>query len=283
LQQFRRSGVSVSLPSAPEELDWLNLVLVSAGVLSAVRRGTLRAPEWRHAALWTSFGIFGWGFPFFHALLLWHFGILVGPLRSLGRLATDMLVGVPLLLGLAAGELFWRVRNLGSIGVVGQPLLLATVTGLMLAQAIPTGPYPTIAEPALPAQVRAAIIRTGGPVLELPNNGPVQDTLAMYHSIGDWWPVVNGYASFWPPGFAERMQAIDRLPNQAALEWLVAQTGLRTLVVNALWLHGHAPAWTTRDVTARTGLRPIARASRWVVFAVGHPPRQQPDRPPEQR
>jgi len=207
----------------------------------------------------------------------------------------------PVYLVFGAAPLAYNSAYLGSLtlaafGVVGQPLLLATVTGLVgmawanmsrvtvaRSSGCPTSPYHTIAEPTLPAQVRAAIIRTGGPVLELPSNGPVQDTAAMYHSISDWWPVVNGYASFWPPGFAERMQAIDRLPNQADLEWLVAQTGLRTLVVNAVWLHFHAPAWTAPDVTARTGLRRIAQASRWVVFAVGHPPRQQPDGPPEQR
>jgi len=270
------SSPSASPASTALGIAWIPLVIVTAGVVSAACRGALGAPGWRHAALWTGVGFVVMlpRLPPFDRQMLRHLDLLdsLGPFRSLGRLTTDMLVGVPLLLGLAAAELLGRVRALGPAAKVAHPFLVTTALALTLTFGAPSGPYRTFRGPTVPVEVRGAIARSGGPVLELPGGGPVQQAVAMYRSIGEWWPLVNGYASFWPPGFAERLDAIDRLPDRDALEWLVAETGVRTVIVSLRRLPGEKLAvWTASDAPARAGLLRVARARSTIVFSVTLP------------
>src|SRR5262249_3716874 len=76
--------------------------------------------------------------------------------------------------------------------------------------------------------------RPGGPLLELPANpprqtgppdaavprGPYLDARAMYRSTYHWRPLLNGYSSYWPPGYVERMTLAQELPDPAALATL---------------------------------------------------------------
>ncbi|MFP6663402.1 MAG: hypothetical protein VCC00_04290, partial [Deltaproteobacteria bacterium] len=105
-----------------------------------------------------------------------------------------------------------------------------------------------------------------GPVLELPvpknrrgRTAPEPQVAAMYRSIFHGRPVLNGYSSYEPPGFQERMELARRLPDEAALQELRAQTGLSALVVHPKALRGPARAqWlalATRGGNASLALR----------------------------
>jgi hypothetical protein len=85
-------------------------------------------------------------------------------------------------------------------------------------------------------RISAILGAVDGPVLQLPvgRNGvdPRYHAPAMYRSIGHWEPLLNGYSSYWPAGFAERMTLAARLPDADALAELVRETGLTAVVVN---------------------------------------------------
>src|SRR3989442_14689155 len=74
------------------------------------------------------------------------------------------------------------------------------------------------------------------PLLELPVGKNGLDfswqALAMFHSISHWRPLLNGYSSYWPAGFPERMAEANRLPDQAALDHLAETTWL-----SLVWVH----------------------------------------------
>jgi hypothetical protein len=53
----------------------------------------------------------------------------------------------------------------------------------------------------------------------------------MYRAIFHRRPVLNGYSSYWPAGFDERMRLAMRLPSPAAVDALSGVTGLRAVVV----------------------------------------------------
>ena len=89
----------------------------------------------------------------------------------------------------------------------------------------------------------AVLRRPGGPLLDLPASGPGgspphSQTRAMYRSIFHWRRLVNGYDSYWPTAFAERMALALRLPEAEALTALRRETGLELLLVHAPDLGG---------------------------------------------
>ena len=59
---------------------------------------------------------------------------------------------------------------------------------------------------------------------------------AMYRSLSHWRPLLNGYASYWPAGWKERMADATRLPDAAVLARLVRDTGVTTIIVRTLAL-----------------------------------------------
>ena len=77
---------------------------------------------------------------------------------------------------------------------------------------------------------------TGRPVLQLPIGrdgiAPGAHAVAMYRSIGRWYPLVNGYASYWPKGFQRRMWIAQHLPDPKATAELVRSTGLGLIWVD---------------------------------------------------
>ena len=122
----------------------------------------------------------------------------------------------------------------------------------------------------MPTSPLLAILRhPGGPLLELPANNIMQAAQAMYGSIFHWRPLLNGYASYWPEGFPERMALARRLPDADALATLRAETGLELILVHADWGEPKRAAWL--ELAARGGredVRLLARDGSDLLFIV---------------
>ena len=82
------------------------------------------------------------------------------------------------------------------------------------------------------APLTEALVRSRGPLLELPAQGPWAEAASIYRSIFHRRPLLNGYSGYWPAGYAERMALARRLPDPAAVRELERTTGLRQIVVH---------------------------------------------------
>jgi hypothetical protein len=164
-------------------------------------------------------------------------------LRISTRFAVAALVGVALLAGLAVAECT-RGRRAAAAGVA------ALVVGLMYAECrsdwlggrdgrTPLGAsYPLETTPAGSPVTDRLRALPDAVVLELPllprAVAGLPHARAMLRSTYHWRPLLNGYGSYYPAGFAERMETARRLPDDAdALEALVREAGLTHLLVNA--------------------------------------------------
>jgi hypothetical protein len=92
----------------------------------------------------------------------------------------------------------------------------------------------------------------------------------MYRSIFHWRPLLNGYSSYWPIGFPERMALAQKLPDPEALEALTRETGLAMILVH---LRGIGPAKRRAWLSAANrggpgGLRLVARHKDDLLLAV---------------
>jgi hypothetical protein len=84
---------------------------------------------------------------------------------------------------------------------------------------------------------------------------PEYDAFAVYRTIFDRRPLVNGYSSYYPAASTRRLALIRRLPDPVALALLRTQTGLTTVVVSAGDLNAKEHrAWD--PVLADPGSRP---------------------------
>jgi hypothetical protein len=151
-------------------------------------------------------------------------------------------------------------QGLGAPSAAGRGALPATYR-----IAAPLGPDAPIVE-----MLRAA----AGPVLELPV-APRGVSFwvhreAMYRSIFHWRPLVNGYSSYWPSGFPERMALAERLPAPDALVRLRQETGVETIVVHTARLpQERRTAWLAMaEGVVRDDLRFVGRDGGNLVFAV---------------
>ncbi len=262
----------------------------------AVRRGLA------HALLWSSVGLLlsvtpsvTWngrivGLP--HAVL-WRWFPLLENLRVQDRVTVAGLIAICLLVGLAYRVLAAEIERVcrgGVMAAVATAAMVATVVGgtwlqyshgLGLPEGMAWRPLPPVyptrlaigADTPLLAEIRAG----EGPLLELPvtdHSGEFPPRLhaeAMYRSIQHWLPLLNGYASYWPADFSERMRTADRLPDAAALRTLVRETGLRTILVHCslLMRQGWCAEW--RELATRGGderLRFVAAEGDDLLFEV---------------
>ncbi len=108
-------------------------------------------------------------------------------------------------------------------------------------------------------------------MLELPAGARAAqpNAWAMYRSLSHWRPLVNGYASYWPAGWAERMADAARLPDSAVLARLVRATGLTTIVVRLSELPPAERArWKLPLAPAVPGLVPVRRGGDMLIFDV---------------
>jgi hypothetical protein len=134
-------------------------------------------------------------------------------------------------------------------------------------------PLPTGSQ--VPAVYRELARREAGPVLELPVGVTLKDvptaaqnTWYEYFSIFHWRPLVNGYASYWPPSLDVTLAMARGLPAAHALVNLIGCTGVR-------WIVAHTERMSPRDraafAAATLGLRPAERLGDDLLFEVAPP------------
>src|SRR5262249_27038295 len=145
------------------------------------------------------------------------------------------LTAVCLLAGLAfaagARALSARVPPSAQSWVSGMLLLAYLVSRLALAT-WSLGSHPLVLAPSLGVEEAAPPTGTG-PVLALPLSDRFEQGVhatVMYRTATLWRPLLNGYSSYYPEGFRERMALAHRLPDGQAFEQLRA-LGLATVVV----------------------------------------------------
>jgi hypothetical protein len=239
----------------PTGVPWIVIPLIVVGLAAFAfgpadeRTRTRRA--WLHAGLWTVVGVListraviRPGDPPVTILTSPIFMLAdrlapaaVHLLRGTTRLGVGALAGLALLAGLAFGAC---ERRLGRIGAVVGAL---AITGTMYAGWPGRGgPYPLVRPPATDTTIVRALRASRGPLLELPaSTAPFASTehaRAMYRSIFHWRPLLNGYGSYWPAGFAERLALAARLPDADAWASLQRDTG-----VEAVLVHANAPRY----------------------------------------
>ncbi len=277
------------VPLAIPHLVW-PLVLAGA-VLLALRRGRGPVPPraWGHAALWLALGtalalnvtsLPGVGpFRMPHFLLLDALGMGT-VLRVSSRFAVAALIGVSLLAGLAFAELTARARtSVAALLAVGlMALTWAECRENWFRWIVGRQPVPAVyplEEGLEPSPITEFLRASDAVVLELPLLSRVvagrPHATAMLRSTFYWRPLLNGYGSYYPSGFAERMELAQRAPDPEALRALQGETGLTHVLVNV----GTALSrtiWMRAAAAPGSGLHLVAEDDVTLLFAVEFPP-----------
>lgn len=277
-------------------------LLACSGILAAWDRlsgrsqspaGAPSASSWSLALAWIGVGILVSATPFArfgtevvrmpHAVLAdWFDAYAV--IRAPHRLGVIALFGFSIAAGLAFASLLsrWQVRSL----VAG--VLAILVSGVLVFEGMTSSGLDRYARPLrLPStypllpvahageESVAALAAGAGPVLELPvplnrrgRTAPAPQVRAMYRSIFHGRPVLNGYSGYWPAGFERRLALARQLPDAAALDSLVAETGLRAVVVHLSRLPAAARARWQGSSPAENGLALVAQHDGTLVFEV---------------
>ena len=263
-----------------------SLALIAVGGLCALwerwREPTIRV-AWAHAAFWTVLGLvmsmpairlFG-GEPLRSppvALLDWLAPGVLEIVRVPERLIVAALMGVAILAGVAFAASARRLPG----GVRAHAILAAVIATAMYAEYRQLAPpvYPVVATIPGDSVMVHALQQGTGPLLELPVRTQgveaFPNATAMYRSIFHWRPLLNGYSSYWPVGFPERMALEQKLPDPTALEALRRETGVAAILVRlALLAPAERTTWAAVvEGVAPGGLRLIARDGDEVLFAV---------------
>jgi hypothetical protein len=274
------------------EASWLLLGVVLVGATAALvtsnAGGSGFHGGWRHGALWTVVGLFMstrmlslFGHPPFelpqYSLAARIVPSVTSVVRFPVRLGVGSSIGFALLAGFAVDA--WG-RAMASVGRPWAAPWIRVCLALILCGALYRDfrTLPSISiwtGPEVPSVALDALRRGVGPVLELPirlERSPLayaaDSAQAMFRSIFHWRPLLNGYSSYYPAAFPERMVLAQRLPEAAALETLARDTGLSTILVH---VHELAPedreAWSAARV-GRRDLDLIASDEMHLVFAV---------------
>jgi hypothetical protein len=296
---------------APTGVPFAALAVIVAGALTlllgARRQATVQARQgWTHGTLWAVIGIvlsmtpaFHWqgrtiGIPF---LLEWV--PMFEVLRQPSRLGIAALIGLSLLAGIAlaeCGRWFSRLSHRRGLALVGPSVLAAAVGVVMYAEYSHGFGKPELRREPLPRSypikssiqpdvpIMDLLRESQGPLLELPigrqgTEAAKPHAAAMYRSIFHRRPLLNGYGSYWPAGFEQRMALVQRLPQPKALAALRRDTNLETILV-------HLPALTPTKraqwlrFEGRDDLRLVASIQGDLLFAVTGRPRPAPPRGP---
>jgi hypothetical protein len=219
------------------------LVAVGAALRLLMRRAPL--PGWGPALFWTVMGLLLTLPP----LAKWNGRAIVLPhafvdrwtpiykiLRVTIRLGVGGQVGLALLAAVACAECGRRLP--ARVGPVFALLVAAVMFGEYAwdGTRLP-GRYPLMLAPTDPAPILAVLREPGGPLLDVPVGtrgdwDPSNHARAEFRSTRHWRPILNGYTSYWPVGFPQRMELAYQLPDPSALAALRAQTGLALVLVH---------------------------------------------------
>jgi hypothetical protein len=273
------------------------VLLLLGGVLAVARRG--RPPlrhdaGWRHGALWLLVGVAvsvspGAVFAGHRVYLPQDLLAATTPLYEIvrlpNRLGVAALIGACILVGIAFAEVMCalgrtRVGRTG-VRVLHGALAVAVAVALYVIMPPATPPlpaaYPLQKLPLPPPSFLAELAHGSGPLVHLPalketdreSPSPQQNAQAMYLSTFHWRPLLNGYSSYWPEGFLERLALAETLPGRAALAKLISATGVRAIWVD---LGAYAPKdrarWSDAQLGLVRGLELRGRAGRQLLFAV---------------
>lgn len=284
-------------------------LIALGGALALLRRRREGLPRelaagWRQASFWVVVALAMSLTPTVHLLgiplatpraLAAHWLPFLDRLRVPARLSLGAFLALCVLAGLAFAECDRRVRAwLGRLAAQGRSSRAATA---LLALAVvlsfyfqyrlgyggprylrgPLPPaYPLASAPGFPpdSPVLAALRQPGGTLLELPVGPggllPHWHTRAMYRSIFHWRNLVNGYDSYWPRSFPERMRLALALPDAAALAELHTATGVALVLVDVNELAAsERAAWLELAASGgRDDLRLVARDGDALLFGV---------------
>jgi hypothetical protein len=231
--------------NAPLVLSAITFVPILVGLLLRAAgfgaRDAARSRAWRQAALW--FGValtISWVVPLVVPGLR---DVIRAMARDVVRLGFPGLVGACLLVGLGIATCIEaaasRVPARAAVAIMS--LAVAAWLGVRVTDLQwRVGEYPV--SPAPVAGPEAAILRRGtGLVLELPVGDPRADThshaAAMFRSTAHWRTLVNGYSSYQPKGFRERIDLARMLPAPFALDTF-RREGVTNVVVHAVGMPG---------------------------------------------
>jgi len=223
----------------------------------------------------------------------WRWVPALHAIRVPSRLGVAGLVGLGILSGVAFGEIVALLRSslrrqretlviatglaAGVVGLVYHAYVGNYQAGFLESKVMPTQ-YRVRPTPTVPGIFVPILASSRAPVLELPVGVDLVDpgahALAMFHAISHQHPILNGYSSYWPAGFPERMREAAQLPSRAALDHLVQTTGL-----GLVWVHTQRLAlkdriaWAYPPAAARdhSGLTLVAREGPELLFEVTPP------------
>ena len=289
-------GASTAVPIAT-----VGLIAVGAASLALSARSR-RLPwactAWAHSAFWAGTGAIMSLSP----AATWHGRPVRLPnamiadwlpiyqfLRIPNRLGVVGLVGLALLTGVAFAECARRLRDRERRDLFARfgPAALATlvVAGAYAEysraepgfdrDALPRS-YPLALATSSDSPVVRALQAPGGPLIELPVGllpplgcVPGPHAQAEYRSIFHWRPLLNGYSSYWPAGFLERMVLASRLPDPEALSTLRRETDLEMILVHVQDLEPlQVPPWLAIAEHGAGGLRLLTRDGGDLLFKV---------------
>jgi hypothetical protein len=281
--------------NGPVAIPVVALLLIGIGLACFVLR-TRRASDdslrtaWAHASLWAIGGLFfslGPGVTF-NGRPIWlpQFALtrLYAVIRVPPRLGVASLMGLAVLTGLAFAECVrWfperglgaRLARLAFAAVVAAGMYSNYAAGSMLDRGPVESSYPLEPAPASTALLAEIKRQPDGPLLELPASARTMHVLenvrAMYRSLFHWRPILNGYSSYFPTGFPERMALAAQLPDPIALARLRQETGLTLVLV-----HTKSPeevtTWLSHPARgARAHLQLVASHGRDFLFYVSGP------------
>jgi len=268
----------------------------------------LRSRPWRSTLFWLAAGqaislgtrivIGTFEVPAPHALLA-SFLPALDRFRVPSRLGVASLVGFALLTGLAFARIASRLRLTMQpsarawAGAATLALALITAAALRIDQGLMImSPKPFPSEQAVPppASFLEVLARVPGPLVEvpttpmpLPSSNPrmvagslgfaLHQAMAMANSTYHWHPILNGYSSYFPAGFRQRIELANELPEHGALKRLVQEAQLRFVWVHLRRLRPKQRALWTRMSTPdplrpRPTLRLVAAEGDSLLFVV---------------
>jgi hypothetical protein len=294
-------------PRSPLAIPLAALALIAFGGFVAGVRRLRRGPAerrdlmWRHGLLWVVVGVTialpatlsvrGHELSFPPAALL---ASLPGfdLMRDTYRMGTGALVALCLLAGVAFAECAEGLRlapkvpvRLASAAVGVMVIVLSvlmyrgyaaagwTVNGRFVPLA---DDYDLVSAVVPDSSVMRHLRRPGGPLLELPVRAEIQwfmlmaQTNAMYRSLFHPRPVLNGYTSYWPSGFQDRMQLASQLPDPVALAALRRHPGVELVLVQLDFMPmEHGQAWRAlAETPTRSDLQLVASTPNLLLFQV---------------